>query len=540
MRNRVLKAILVLASSLGIASGALATDGRRPALAITEAVPDVERGEITIRGEGFGDEPCRVILGEAELSVVSATRTEIVALLPAGILSGSYRLEVFEGRGRRRSNHLDVAIVALPTGPPGPGGPPGPEGPPGEPGPVGPRGPAGLPGPPGSALSSFEALAGMPCFRNGSPGSIALSYAADGTAILRCASLVAPEGFCGDGTLQASEECDDGNTLPADGCDASCRIEGRPVLTGRVRFAAFGDTGKGTAEQRSVAAAVQAKCAASGCDFLQLLGDNIYDNGVGSVDDPQFQQKFEEPYAALDLPFFMILGNHDYGGNGAGHEFHKGQPQVDYSARSARWRMPANYYRRISQHVDVFALDTNLQMYSRDAQQRIDVAAWLGASSATWKIAVGHHPYRSNGPHGNAGEYEGLPFVPIANGSGVKSFLEEVVCGKADLYLAAHDHSLQWLQPTCSGTELIVSGAGASPTSLPGSNPVHFQSDDLGFVYFDIQGKTLTAQFIDATGSRPVQPDDRETVTGVRRRGLRIRRFDRLVSRRAGDRTGRL
>ena len=42
--------------------------------------------------------------------------------------------------------------------------------------------------------------------------------------------------------------------------------------------------------------------------------------------------------------------------------------------------------------------------------------------------------------------------------------MEDIVCGRADVYLAAHDHSLQWLQPTCNGTELIVSGTGASST----------------------------------------------------------------------------
>ena len=79
--------------------------------------------------------------------------------------------------------------------------------------------------------------------------------------------------------------------------------------------------------------------------------------------------------------------------------------------------------------------------------------------------------------------------------------MDQIVCGNADVYISAHDHSLQWLVPTCAGTELIVSGAGASPTTLPGSNPYHFQSIDLGFVYFDIQGNSLTAEFIDTAGT---------------------------------------
>jgi cysteine-rich repeat protein len=38
---------------------------------------------------------------------------------------------------------------------------------------------------------------------------------------------------CGDGVVDAGEECDDGNTNPDDGCDASCLLEcGNGVLNG--------------------------------------------------------------------------------------------------------------------------------------------------------------------------------------------------------------------------------------------------------------------------------------------------------------------
>jgi hypothetical protein len=83
----------------------------------------------------------------------------------------------------------------------------------------------------------------------------------------------------------------------------------------------------------------------------------------------------------------------------------------------------------------------------------------------------------------------------------VKDFMDDIVCGRADVYLSAHDDSLQWLQPTCNGTELLVSGTGASSTSLEGVNPVHFQSLSLGFVYVVIEDSTLTAEFIDQNGT---------------------------------------
>lgn len=289
------------------------------------------------------------------------------------------------------------------------------------------------------------------------------------------------------------------------GCGAPLDAPGAPrpgAITDpepTVRFAAFGDTGKANEGQARVAAAVANKCAASGCDFIALLGDNIYDSGVDSVDDPQWQSKFELPYAAIDLPFYAVLGNHDYGAGGAGLEGHKGPIQVAYTMRSRKWRMPALYY-RVAQGpgplVEIFGLDTNPMMFNLAARQKREVQAWLAASTATWKIALGHHPYRSNGTHGNAGWYDGVPLL----GSGVKRFMEDVVCGNVDLYLSGHDHSRQWLTAPCDGTELVVSGAGASATELRGRNAARFQAATLGFLYVRIEGRTLTAEFIDEGG----------------------------------------
>ncbi|AKU95235.1 Purple acid phosphatase [Labilithrix luteola] len=269
-----------------------------------------------------------------------------------------------------------------------------------------------------------------------------------------------------------------------------------PPATKAVRFVAMGDTGSGDPGQYKIANAISAKCKADGCDFVMLLGDNIYESGASSVDDPVFQERFETPYAAIDLDFFAVLGNHDYGGEGAGYEFGKGQNEVDYTKKSKKWKMPSAYYHFVKENVEFFGLDTNKQMFGQDAQQRTDVAAWMAASTATWKIAVGHHPYYSNGTHGNAGNYDGVP-LPYVSGNKVKSFMDDVVCGKTDLYFSGHDHSRQWMNVSCKGTELAVSGAGAKSTELPGNNPTLFQSLELGFLYVVIEGKKLTAEFVD-------------------------------------------
>ena len=41
-----------------------------------------------------------------------------------------------------------------------------------------------------------------------------------------CSADCTVEGFCGDGVLDPGEECDDGNNVDGDGCSANCTVEG--------------------------------------------------------------------------------------------------------------------------------------------------------------------------------------------------------------------------------------------------------------------------------------------------------------------------
>jgi len=89
---------------------------------------------ITIIGErfSFGREPV-VTLGEVGALPVHGvpTDTRIVALLPANLAAGDYRLSVSTGTGDAKNDEYDLTIGAAgPTGPMGPTGPAGPAGPP--------------------------------------------------------------------------------------------------------------------------------------------------------------------------------------------------------------------------------------------------------------------------------------------------------------------------------------------------------------------------------------------------------------------------
>jgi tartrate-resistant acid phosphatase type 5 len=271
----------------------------------------------------------------------------------------------------------------------------------------------------------------------------------------------------------------------------------------KIRFIAMGDGGEGNPAQHTVAAAVKTVCEQKGgCDFVLYLGDNIYNSGVSGVDDQQFSDKFEKPYQNLNMPFYVVLGNHDYGGSGTGVEFWKGQSQVDYTQYSAKWVMPDNYYAiPISEQLDLFGLDSNAMMFNFDSQQRTWLQQQTAQSVAKWKIAFGHHTFISNGAHGNAGSYEGLPFVPVVNGAGVEDFIKDAVCNHVDVYICGHDHNRQWLQPTC-GTEFIVSGTASKTTALKDKGtPTLFENDQIeGFFYLEISGNQLLGESYDSSG----------------------------------------
>ncbi len=157
--------------------------------------------------------------------------------------------------------------------------------------------------------------------------------------------------------------------------------------------------------------------------------------------------------------------------------------------------------------------------------------AWLqeamDQSTADWKLVFGHQPYISNGDHGNAGTYNGQHETQDAGdgtlGIFLRTFLEQNVCDQADVYLAGHDHDLQWLAPVdrCGDTEFLVSGAGAKTRDIadPDRNQAYFQQGGtLGFIWVEIHGDQLTGTVytVDDTGT-PTEVFERtmqEPVTG--------------------------
>ncbi|MBA2543980.1 MAG: metallophosphoesterase [Deltaproteobacteria bacterium] len=328
--------------------------------------------------------------------------------------------------------------------------------------------------------------------------------------------------FLGVAACSAAGNPSGGDDTPPGDDDDVTPPDDPPPPPKRVKFIAMGDTGKGNTSQRQVAVAIRDLCAARGCDFVLLLGDNIYDAGVDSVTDSQWQTKFEEPYHDIDLPFYVALGNHDNGGRliidapGIGNEFDKGQIEVDYTAVSTKWTMPSSHYTFSFAHVGIVVLDTNALLWENvdyGDQTQWMPQAMMEVSGKDWVLFAGHHPYRSNGSHGNAGDYDapelaGIPIsnpLPIQNGEALKDWFDGHACGLADVYFSGHDHSRQWIdEPTAlCGTKMIVSGAGASTTEIRdrGNTALFEDASKAGFMYVDIDGDKFTGEFHDATGA---------------------------------------
>lgn len=293
------------------------------------------------------------------------------------------------------------------------------------------------------------------------------------------------------GTTSTSTSGSTTTTVPTDPC----------VEPDVVRYVALGDAGTGSADQFAVADAMEQVCNSRCCDFALYLGDNFYNSGVDGPDDSLFIDYFEAPYANLDFPFYVALGNHDYGAEGLGIEFWKGGHYLDYAADyTTNFTFPDLYYDFQVEHVKFLALNTTEIFFGLSGAQ----GEWVDDQFANLDPSVdhvvmfGHHPYISNGRHGNAGAYEGIPFIPIVSGESVRDFFDDHVCGNALLYYSGHDHNRQLLEPTC-GTEFIVSGAGAKTTDLEGRGNVTFFEDDTieGFVWTEIRGNQVTVAFYD-------------------------------------------
>lgn len=268
-------------------------------------------------------------------------------------------------------------------------------------------------------------------------------------------------------------------------------------------FLAFGDWGRdGAQHQRDVAVQMGKAATELGSRFVMSVGDNFYENGVQSATDPQWRTSFEDIYTdpALQVPWYAVLGNHDYRG--------VPQAQIDYAAKSPRWKMPSRYYKVPGAEIgapdiDLFVIDSSPLVHKyRDKvdapiAQNVksqDIAAqlaWLdhelGRSTAAWKLVFGHHTIRSGGSgHGETPELVEL-VRPLLERHGVQA------------YINGHDHDLQHISD--GNVDYICCGAGSEVRPVKAVKGTRFCVSRSGFAAISVEGPAMKLQFRDYTGA---------------------------------------
>ena len=181
-------------------------------------------------------------------------------------------------------------------------------------------------------------------------------------------------------------------------------------------------------EESKVANAVSQKAAEVHPSFFVMLGDNFYNNGVQSINDPLWQAYYKSIYTSpsTEVPWYVVLGNHDYYG---GHPLAEVQYTTSLQNSDKRWNMPSNFYTKVfnvpgsKRTLEIFFVDTvilapnaedpantglppgNPDGSTSDAQlillepYRQMLEMQLQNSKADYKIVAGHYHGNSHRSH---------------------------------------------------------------------------------------------------------------------------------------------
>ena len=238
-------------------------------------------------------------------------------------------------------------------------------------------------------------------------------------------------------------------------------------------------------EQKTVAELMGWMADVADPEFVAAIGDVHHFEGVASVDDPLWMTNYELIYSHPDLmlDWYPLLGNHEYRGNT--------QAVLDYGKVSRRWVMPGRYY-AVEKEVEdgnekilyVF-IDTTplIDKYRRDTEDYPDAGkqsiaaelewleATLAASTAKWKVVMGHHPIYADTDKSESERTDMQRRVqPLLDKYGV------------DAYICGHIHNFQHKQAKGSKVQYFVNTSGSLSRDVKPIEGTQFCSGDEGFM----------------------------------------------------------
>jgi len=254
----------------------------------------------------------------------------------------------------------------------------------------------------------------------------------------------------------------------------------RPALA----FFALGDTGRWPKEdlppavQLAVGGALARADAEAPADFLLLLGDNFYPNGLlANEAETRVRLNVIAPYrhfVARGAPIYAVLGNHD----------HHAKESPGLEATAIPPLVPT--FRLVGAPVEridlggvsfVFYDSTSLQNAPR-AAERAELTRALRDAPGPWLVTVAHHPLE------HRPDTVAIEAAIAAAGRPIQ------------LHLAGHIHDLRvgTLEPPLPALQIVSGGGGGSESRrrvLPGQR---FQTSRPGFARVELEGEGADAR----------------------------------------------
>jgi tartrate-resistant acid phosphatase type 5 len=254
----------------------------------------------------------------------------------------------------------------------------------------------------------------------------------------------------------------------------------------------IGDFGYGNKGQYLVSKLLEKLIEKYKCKFILGLGDNICPDGVKSINDKQFLDKFEIPYSNLsdNIKFFNILGQHDYNIKVSPRN------EIKYTKVSNKWVMPHNFYcfrKKINNvPVEFIAIDTNLSKMKNRKLQEQWLLNTIYESRSRWIIVFGHHPWKSySNKHEENYDLDEL-YTKINN------------IGKVDLILSGHEHNKQHIYIP-DKPNMVICGVGSleeENIKFYNNQELKFSSNTLGCGKIDFYKNTMNIYLYNVSGEK--------------------------------------
>ena len=245
-----------------------------------------------------------------------------------------------------------------------------------------------------------------------------------------------------------------------------------PNLDKSVKFAVFGDTGRGSTEQYALGRMMYHYRQTFPYDTVIMTGDNIY--GADKAED--MKKKFEDVYRPIidqGVKFYASLGNHDT----SNQRFY------------ALFNMNGEEYFRFEKgNIAFYSLNSNYM----DKRQLDWLTGKLAGDGTKWKIAFFHHPpFSSGGRHGSDEKMrEALHPLFIKHG--------------VDVVFTGHDHFYERVKPQ-DGITYFVAGAGGKVRAgdVKDNSPLTAVAydRDLSFMLVEVVDDEMHFQVLTRTGA---------------------------------------